>query len=168
MDDFQCCPVGGSGATGTPSQGFTGCLAVFYLLRGRSSVRPEFQTQKRVQIRESLFSDTLGCWPQRTLYKNEFQGEGGSYNARPYQILDSFKCKTAGMGYWSEWSNWSDCSKKGSTNCPVDELDVEAVPRSLILSNVQMEFPKALEERLENASMQKLETLDATILPRLK
>ena len=54
MEDFQCCPVGGSGATGTPSQGFTGCLAVFYLLRGQSSIRPEFQTQKRVQNRESL------------------------------------------------------------------------------------------------------------------
>ena len=23
MEDFQCCPVGGSGATGTPSQGFS-------------------------------------------------------------------------------------------------------------------------------------------------
>ena len=113
-------------------------------------------------------SDTLGCWPQRTLYKNEFHGEGGSYNSRPYQILDSFKCKTAGMGYWSEWSNWSDCSKKGSTNRPVNEPDVEAVPRSLILSNVSMEFPKALGERLENASMQKLETLGATIQLRLK
>ena len=53
MEDFQCCPVGGSGATGTPSQGFMDCLAA-YLLQGRSSVPPEFQTRKRVQNRESL------------------------------------------------------------------------------------------------------------------
>ena len=77
MEDFQCCPVGGSGATGTSI-------------------------------------DTLGCWPQRTLYRNEFQGDGGSYSNRPYQILNSFNCKTAGMGYWSEWSDWSNCSKQCS------------------------------------------------------
>ena len=95
-EDFQCCPVGGSGATGTPS-------------------------------------DTLGCWPQRTLYQKEFQGEGGSYNARPYQILDSFNCKTAGMGYWSEWSEWSDCSKQCSNG---QSEGVRTKTRSCVNANV--------------------------------
>ena len=76
-EDFQCCPVGGSGATGTPS-------------------------------------DTLGCWPQRTPDENIFQGEGGTYEARPYQILDSLHCRTTDLGYWSEWSEWSECSKQCS------------------------------------------------------
>ena len=64
-----------------------------------------------------IFSDTQGCFALYPDYTWEVQHPprrtgAGTYEERPYEVLNSWNCKTSGMSYWSTWSEWSDCSKE--------------------------------------------------------
>ena len=64
-----------------------------------------------------IFSDTQGCF---ALYPDDTRRNenpprrtgAGTYEERPYEVLNSWNCKTSDMAYWSTWSEWSDCSKE--------------------------------------------------------
>ena len=84
-----------------------------------------------------ILSDTQGCFALYPDYTWEVQHPprrtgAGTYEERPYEVLNSYNCKTSDMSYWSTWSEWSDCSKE----CDQEGYGTRKKTRSCMNGNV--------------------------------